>query len=182
MDMLQWWADNSGRDIPVTYEGTGKWAPNDLYNATSHWDVGCTYNDGLPMRFMDRVTALEKRLHPGIAGGDGTLFVGSEGWVRVARNSWATSSVELKRKAKTGEKRLIVSKDQIQNFVDCVLSRETPVDDLHSAVRSDVATHLANIAVRTKRAITWDPKQEVIVGDPDAAKMASRSMRNPWSL
>jgi len=126
---------------------------------------------------------MNPKAHPGIEGGHGTLFVGSKGWVRVARGGWKVSDPELYKKGKDpGEKRLEVSRGQIENFVDCVISRKTPVDDLHSAVRSDIACHLADIAIRTARPITWDAEKEVIVGDPDAARMVSRPLRAPWTL
>ena len=184
MDMLQWYLDNAGMlEIPVKYEGKGMIPTQGLFNTVTHWDVDCTYASGLKMRFMDGQTANEKKPHPGVSGGHGTLFVGTDGWVVVSRGGWKTSSEALRKKAKdTGPKKLKVSRDQIQNYVDCILSREEPVDNLHSAVRSDVATHLSEISVRTKRAITWDPKTEKIVGDTDAAKLASRELRKPWTL
>jgi len=183
MDMLQWWADNAGMaEIPVKYEGTGKWKPEDLYNTLTNWDVACTYANGLNLRFMDDATANAKKPHPAVEGGHGTLFVGTEGWVRVSRGGWKTSSEELRRKAKDpGKKRLKVSRDQIENFVDGVLSRETPVDDLHSAVRSDIACHLSDIAIRTGKAVEWDPARERIV-DEERRKLMFRELRKPWTL
>ena len=62
------------------------------------------------------------------------------------------------------------------------MARKTPADDLHSAVRSDVATHLCDIAIRTGRQITWDSKEETIKCDPDAVQMMARELRDPWTL
>lgn len=183
MDMLQWWADNQGKmDIPVKYEGSGEWKPDDLYNTVTSWDVNCTYANGTRMRFMDTRKANSAKPHPGVAGGHGTLLVGTEGWVRVSRDGWMTSSEEIRQKAKDpGEKRLKVSRDQIQNFVDCILTREEPVDDLHSAVRSDVATHLSEIAIRTGKVIEWDPKRERIKDKVDRKHM-QHAMRKQWAI
>ena len=126
---------------------------------------------------------MKEKPHPGVEGEHGTLFVGSEGWVRVSRNGWQTSTEELRQKAKDpGAKRLTVSRDQIQNFVDCVLSQEQPVDNLHSAVRSDILCHLIDISVRTGRKLEWDNRKETIVGKAEAAKMMRRDMRSPWTL
>ncbi len=184
MDMLQWWADNAGmKEIPVTYKGTGTIPTKGLFNTVTRWDVDTTYANGITMRFMDAQTALEKKPHEGIVFGHGTLFVGTEGWVVVSRGGWKTSSEALRKKARNpGGKKLKISADQIRNFVDCILSREEPVDNLHSAVRSDVATHLAEISIRTKRSITWDPQKETIVGDDEAVKLMRREMRSPWTL
>ena len=42
--------------------------------------------------------------------------------------------------------------------------------------------YLGDIAIRAGRKIQWDPEQETIVGDPDAARLCSRPMRSPWRL
>jgi hypothetical protein len=169
-------------EVPVKYEGTGKWKPRDLYNTLANWDVHCTYANGLALRFMDSRTAARTKPHPGFHQGHGTLFVGTEGWVTVGRWGWKTSSEALRQKARDpGKKRLKVSRDQIQNFVDGVLSRETPVDDLHSAVRSDIACHLSDIAIRTGKAVRWDPEHERIE-DEAARKLMYRELRKPWTL
>ena len=56
------------------------------------------------------------------------------------------------------------------------------VSPLPDAVRSDIISHLCDIAIRLKRKITWDPKTETIVNDPQATRMCSRPMRAPWTL
>ena len=48
--------------------------------------------------------------------------------------------------------------------------------------RSATVCHLGNIAVRTGRKIVWDPVQEAVVGDAEAARMVSRPYRAPWNL
>ena len=61
-------------------------------------------------------------------------------------------------------------------------SRAATVSPLPDAVRSDVISHMCDIAVRLDRKITWDPKKEEIVGDSEAARMLHRPMRSPWTL
>ena len=48
--------------------------------------------------------------------------------------------------------------------------------------RSATVCHLGNIALRSGRAVTWDPAQEVMVGDEQQARMVSRPYREPWRL
>lgn len=185
LDMLQWWLDNAGGPLmPVSCEARGIIPPaSNLFNAMTHWDAHFVYPNGMPMRFMDNVTAAKQKPHPGVDGSHGTLLVGTEGWVRVSRDGWSTSDINLRQKAKDpGPKRLIKSSDQIYNFVDCVLSRDQPVDDLHSAIRSDILSHLVDISVRTGHKLQWDNKRETIVGDKQAHAMMSRGMRKPWTL
>jgi hypothetical protein len=132
---------------------------------------------------MDDKTANKEKPHPAVERDHGALFVGSEGWARVSRWEWKMSSEALRQKARDpGPKRLPVSTDQIRNFVDCVLSREQPVGDLYSAIRSDILCHLIDISARTGRKLEWDNKAEKIVGDKQAEEMQHREMRNPWML
>jgi predicted dehydrogenase len=183
-DMLQWWLDNAGvPNMPVSCEAKGVIPTEGLFNTLTNWDAQFVYPGGLKMRFMDDETANKEKPHPGVQGGHGTLFVGSEGWVQVNRGGWLTSSEPLRLKAKDpGSKRLPVSRGQIENFVDSVLSREQPVDNLHSAVRSDILCHLIDISVRTGKKLEWDNKKETIVGNEKAVKMMHRDMRRPWKL
>jgi predicted dehydrogenase len=183
-DMLQWWLDNAGvPNMPVSCEAKGVIPTTGLFNTLTNWDAHFVYPKGLKMRFMDDQTANKQKPHIGVTGGHGTLFIGSEGWVRVGRDGWQTSSEALRQKAKDpSSKRLPISRDQIQNFVDCVLNRRQPVDDLHSAVRSDILCHLIDISVRTGKKLEWDNQQETIVGNEQASKMMHREMRPPWTL
>ncbi len=184
MDMLQWWIDNTDikGKIPVRYEGTGNIPTQGLYDTAKHWDVEGVYANGIKFHFLDNATAWNKKPHPAVHGSHGTCFVGTDGWVVTKRGGWETSSESLRQKAANpGEKKLKVSKSQRHDFVDCVLSREVPVDNLHSAVLSDVATHLSEIAVRSGKVVEWDLDKETIK-DPDLQKYMHREMRDPWSL
>jgi predicted dehydrogenase len=184
MDMLQWWADNSGMEsaIPLRYEGRGTIPTEGLFDTVTHWDVEGVYANGIRFHFMDNETAARKAPHPGVRHDHGTCFVGSEGWVTTRRGGWETSSNELRQQARDpGAKRLQVSGNQVRNFVDAVLTREQPVDNLHSAVLSDVATHLSEISVRSGKVVEWDPKMETIK-DNELRKYMHRDMRGPWKL
>lgn len=76
--------------------------------------------------------------------------------------------------------RLPVSPNHERNFIDCVKSRATPVSNLDDAVRSDIISHVCDIAVREGRKIVWDPASEQILNDPAAARRCSRALREPW--
>lgn len=184
VDMMQWWADNAElEEMPELYEGYGEIALGGLFDTLTQWDVTCTYKNGLKMRFMDNATANQLKPHEGIENSHGTLFVGSKGWVKVIRDGWKVSDEKLYRIAKNpGEKRLKVSKNQREDFVDCVITREEPVDHLHSAVRSDIICHLSDICIREGRPIRWDNERDTIVDDPEAAKRVHVPMRKPYTL
>ena len=80
------------------------------------------------------------------------------------------------------ERLLTVSENHEHHFIECVKSRGTTVDPIDDAVRSDSIGHLSEIAVRTGRKITWDPVKEKIIGDLDAERYLSRTMRDPFGI
>ena len=167
LDIMVWGsdADLSG---PVTVEGTGVIVDKGLYNTVHNWDMKIQLGD-VKMTFKP--------------GGDSTKFIGADGWIQVRRGGLEASSDALKKSViGPNDVHLVTSTNHSQNFVDAVKSRQQPVSTLADAVRSDIISHLCDIAVRLKRKITWDPKKEEIVGDPEAAKMMHRDMRAPWTL
>lgn len=168
LDIMVWGseADLAG---PISVEGTGKIPDKGLYDVVYNWDVKIQMADGVKMTFKP--------------GGDSTKFIGPDGWVRVFRAGIeAEPKSLLQSKIGPNDTHLIESTNHYQNFVDAVKSRKQPVSNLADAVRSDIISQLCDIAVRTKRKITWDPKKELIVGDDEAAKMIHRPMREPWTL
>jgi len=69
-----------------------------------------------------------------------------------------------------------------REFLDCIKSRRQTVSNIDIAVRSDTISHLTDICTRLKRKVRWDPDREEILGDADASRMPTRSMREPWHL
>jgi hypothetical protein len=78
--------------------------------------------------------------------------------------------------------RLPVGSGQERNFIECVRTRATPVSHIDDAVRSDLISHLCDIAIRAGRKVTWDPVKEQILGDEEASRMLGRAMREPWQI
>ena len=166
------WGNASDLAGPMTVEGTGTIPTEGLYNNVLNWDMRIQFGDGVKVTFKP--------------GGDSTKFIGSEGWVRVWRE-WpggidAEPKSLLTSKIGPDDVHLIESPGHAQNFIDAVKSRKPTISPLDQAVRSDIISQLCDIAVRTKRKITWDGKQSTIVGDDEAAALLRRPMRAPWTL
>ncbi len=70
----------------------------------------------------------------------------------------------------------------VQNFVESVKTRNKPIADVEVGHKSVIACHLANIAVRLRRYVRWDPQKEEIVGDPEAQNLVIAHYRKPWEL
>lgn len=154
--------------IPVELEGTGVVPTDGLFDTVVDWDLRGRYASGVEFTM--------------VTGGDKTTFVGTKGWVAASRGQIAAEPKSLLSvKIKPDEIHLLKENHHYRDFIECVLSRRTPVSDIDSAVQSDFISHLGDIAVRTGRKIRWDPRQETIVGDPTAARMMRRPTREPWT-
>ncbi len=153
----------------ITVEGTGVIPTQGLYNNVYNWNMRVTFGDGVRMTFTP--------------GGDSTKFIGSDGWVRIWRGGIdAEPKSLLTSKIGPNDVHLINSPNHYQNFIDAVKSRKPTVAPLDQAVRSDTISQLCDIAVRTKRKITWDPKKTAIIGDDEATRMMHRELRAPWTI
>lgn len=157
--------------IPAEYEGTGVIPTEGLFDTVVDWDVRGRYASGA-----------EFTLKP---GSDLTTFVGTKGRVTVGRGRQTLAAEPaslLDVKIKPEEIHLIQENNHYRDFLNCVLTRRTPVSDIDSAVQSDFMSHLGDICIRTGRKIKWDPVKETIIGDEGAARRMRRPMREPWNL
>jgi hypothetical protein len=216
LDQVQRWADAVGRkDPPTLYEGSGKFPIEGLYDTAYQWNVRCAWPDGLVMHFMDNNTyhGLPDAPHPPIswsmnaAGVDptklhnGSVFVGTEGWVIVNYGKVATHPASLMESV-IGPNEIHLrdsALDKIpdnlpkgfqqtltaghhQNWIRAIRGGTTAVDDIESAFRSDMVSHLSDLAIRTGEPVRWDPVKETITGNEMARMMMRRPMRSPWGV
>ena len=167
----------------------------------AHWGIGC--DDSGPLEIEGKATFHPKGWHEvsetcrvnyryandivmtvGQGQKDipvGATFIGDKGKIWVTRGKLESDPAEL-AKEPLGEKdvHLYVSKNHHQNFLECIKTRKLPICDVEIGHRSATACHLGNLAIRLGRKLTWNPADEKIVGDDEAAKMISRTYRAPW--
>lgn len=211
LDQMQRWADATGRtDPPVRYEGTGRFAQGGLFDTAYQWNVRCTWSDGLVLDFMDAVTYhdVPDAPHPKVdwtwGNGkmpNGTVFVGTEGWVIVNYGSVITNPANLMDSGIGANETRIASSalesippglpkgfqqtltaGHHQHWIRAIRSGGKSVDDIESAFRSDMISHLAELCIRTGQPLRWNPKKETIEGNGAARKMMKRPMRAPWGV
>ncbi|NMC40722.1 MAG: gfo/Idh/MocA family oxidoreductase, partial [Bacteroidales bacterium] len=70
----------------------------------------------------------------------------------------------------------------VRNFLDCVRSRQTPLCPLEEGHRSTSFAHLANIAVKVKSRLEWDPEKERFTNNEAANQLLHYEYRKPWKL
>jgi predicted dehydrogenase len=112
-------------------------------------------------------------------GTDATLFLHTGGWEIVAEPKKKTSVVEMKRAAVTGEN---IRAAHARDFLNCVKSRQPPVENLEIGHHVSSVSHLGNLALRSKSRIEWDAAAERVKDNPAANALLARAYRAPWKL
>ena len=187
VDIAQWALrqDRQGTG-PVTIDGTDAKHPvpfengyptvDDCYNTSHDFAVTCGFPDGVEMVVTSR-------------GDNGILFEGEKGRIFVNRERITGKPIEdewdkdaftdadvtalYKGKPFEGHK---------ENFYRCIREGGLPVSDVFSHVIAMNTCHLAAIAARLGRKITWDPATERIVGDDQAAAFMARAPRRGYEI
>ncbi len=132
----------------------------------------------VPMVFFRYANGVEVKLDNGSGGGG--IFFGEKGKLDLSRGRVNTNPSEIaediKQKAKGGDQ------NHVQNWIDCIKSRERPVADVEIGHRSTTVCHLCNIARWTGRRLRWDPAKEVFRDDAEANQYLDRPRRKPYEL
>ena len=105
-------------------------------------------------------------IHGGPAG---VTFTGSKGTISVWRDRLLSIpddilSTPLPANAAT----LPRHANHVQNFIDCVKSRQKPICDVEVGARSVALAHLCNLAYWHRRPMRWDPAAWEFVKDTEA--------------
>jgi len=180
VDIAQW---VSGNDHTTAVETEGEAGfYDDIRDVPHTWTVGHKYANGVKVIHMDLATA-RKREPQFRTGGMASMMYGSEGWIYVSRQEIRAHPATLLRKViGPNEKKAIFSNDHRRNFLDAVKKRTVPIANIESAVHGEMTNQQADIALRLRRKVRWDPAKEKFIGDAQATRMMARPMRSPWSL
>ncbi len=184
------WALKEQMSGNYSCEGTGNfWKPGGMYNNIRGWNVNYEYDSGIKLHFVDNDTAWQTKMldYRKIKEGNGTTFYGTKGWISLSRSSAQSNIPELDAKLNNfpkNKKGKINSEENRmgQLFLDVVTEKVPETNPLNEAIISDSVSHLADIAIRTKRKINWNHKKGEVVDDAEANKLFIREMRKPYSV
>ncbi|MHC4629423.1 MAG: Gfo/Idh/MocA family protein [Planctomycetota bacterium] len=188
LDIALWGAGDQLRGI-VEVEGNGVFPTAGACDTATNWNVILNYPEGrVKIDFRGTGSSngpapAEWRRRYAKAGGHGTVFEGTEGWIHVRRGYIdAHPKSLLQSRVGPDDIRLYKSNDHVRNFLDCVKSRARTISGIDAAVRVDTVCHLSDIATRLERRLIWDPKRERFVNNETANRLLVRAMRSPWHL
>jgi len=111
-------------------------------------------------------------------GTDASLMLDTAGWEVIAEPK-KRGMIEMKRVARTDE---TVRAAHAKNFLDCVRSRQTPVENLDVGHHVSTVAHLGNLALRSQSRIEWDAETERVRNNDAANRLVTRCYRSPWKL
>ncbi len=115
----------------------------------------------------------------------GGIFIGEHGKIEINRNRLASNPPELTEHAPPPADKseyASVSHEHIQNWVQCMRTRESTVAPVGIGHRSTTICHLINICRELGRKLHWDPVQEEFAGDEEANHLRSRARRRGYEL
>lgn len=160
--------------LPVDYEN-GYPKVSDRYNTPTKFEIHANMPGDIPLVITSE-------------GDNGILFEGTKGRFFVNRGKLTGKPVEDLENNPLPEGAIEevyggpVSENHTANFIDAMRSRKQPISDVWTHNRMLETCHLANIAIRLGRELTWDPAKREIVGDEQANAFLARDSRKGFEI
>ncbi|HVX15835.1 MAG TPA: Gfo/Idh/MocA family oxidoreductase [Pirellulales bacterium] len=151
----------------------------------SNGQVAMRYPNGVEVNFV---------IEPGRGPMGGAVFICEKGKLEINRNKFTSNppeiAEELKKKVNVDEEErkwsdqlaLWQARWHMQNWLDCMRSRETPVADVEIGHRSISVCHLANITRAVGHELRWDAAREQFIDDDKANALLDRPRRKGFEL
>jgi predicted dehydrogenase len=144
--------------------------------------------DGMVVRYANGMKMVLSRGDQWWHGSCGVRYEGTEGWVAIADGY---EKPEVSNPALLADFSKLVNDyiartrrpmSHVRDLFDCVKSRRLTVANPVVMHRSMSTVHAANICMWLKRDMKYDPVKEEFINDPEANRLRSRAMREPWIL
>jgi len=144
-------------------------------------------NGAVAFRYANGVT-VSLELSQGPMGG--AIFVGENGKIEINRNKFTTNPKDLIKELPRQEDidkwrdevALWQARYHMENWLDCIATRQLPVADVEIGHRSISLAHLANITREIGRKLRWDPQAEQFLDDDEANTYVERPRRKGYEL
>jgi predicted dehydrogenase len=159
-DLFTHWIDVvhmfMGQDVPVAGVAAGG-----VYNYRDGRTAPDTIN--VLLQYPSAFTAtFEATLVPGITGA-AVEFAGTGGRLLIDRQHYEFHPLGKNSQPVAVEASSNIDMDHVENFLECVRSRQLPSGDVLAGNRSAQASHLGNLSYVQRRRIDFDPVREEIL-------------------
>jgi predicted dehydrogenase len=118
----------------------------------------------------------------------GAIFVGEKGRIEITRNDFRTDPANMVKDLPPAEevdkwkRAQWQAKYHMEDWLNCMRSRKTPLADVEIGHRSISVCHLANITREMGRKLNWNPESERFAGDAEANDRLTRVRRKGYEL
>ena len=163
----------------------------------------------LTFKYLNGIEMTEQPYLEDMPGAQGIKFIGTKGWIEVARGYLACSDAslvpaelagrrpknmtpeerkkmyeEMQKNAAKGGGSFEISSPHMQNFVDSVRSRKDTIAPIEVGCSTNTLCCLGNIATELARPVSWNPATLSFGDDKEAAehRLYSYEYRNPYCL
>jgi predicted dehydrogenase len=164
--------NGSSHSGPVRIEGKGSFPkPGVLWNNIIGFDIHYQYANGLRMDFkMDKPYLRVE---------------GDEGWIQANWHSDGGLEAHDRKifstKLRDSDKRVPTPSDK-QDFIEAILNGSPVMIDAEAGHRVNSQCLLGLAAIKSGKALEWDPISEKITNHPEAAAHITGTYRDPWDL
>ena len=146
----------------------------DTYYVTYEYDLG----DGKKKQLVYEQRTWSPYVQEGAE--NGCAFYGTRGMMVGSKKSgWRVIGSGNIEKEKIAGSDVQLDR-HCENFLECIKDGKAPTADIEIGHLSSSLSHLGNIASRTGRAFTFDPKGEQVIGDEEANRLVRREYREHW--
>lgn len=147
--------------------------------------IAMRYANGVQVNFV---------LESGRGPMGGAVFICEQGKLEINRNKFVSNPPEIAAELRkvldvaeeerkwSDELALWQARWHMQDWLDCIRSRNRPVADVEIGHRSVTVCHMANITRAVGRPLRWDPALEQFVGDDEANGYLDRPRREGFEL
>lgn len=138
------------------------------------WPVTMKYADGIELQF--------------IHGPDFIVFHGEKGRLKMRRNYFETdppglvTSVPDAAAADKWKGGGHIARPHLENWLEAIRTSSKLNAPVEAGHRTATICHLANLARELNRPLTWDPRHERFIADPDADTLLNRPRRRGFEL
>ncbi len=153
-------------------------------SAIEYQYVNNAFGEGMVTRFANGIQMVLQK--EGWRGSCGVRYEGTEGWVSVADGyskpdvSDPAMMADFKKLVQDYMARTQRPMSHVRDYFNCIKSRRLTVANPVMMHRSMTTVHAANICMWLKRDMKYDPVKEEFINDPEANRLRSRAMREPW--
>jgi hypothetical protein len=189
-------AQGTGVDVPagpIEVDARGEFPVEGPLDTPFRWDMKYRFSNGVTWHWTDTdignpqkrgiVPAQQERSrvrHP-----MGVRFEGSEGWVFIWRgvvDAHPKSLLNVKIGPNDKVRLVQPGGEPIPDFIQCVREKRPTCAPVEIAHNSTNLCSIAAIGMELRQKIVWDPAREQFVNNPEANRLKSRAMREPWHL